>query len=475
MPDAAAHLIGTQLSGRYEVTAFLARGRIGWVYRGRVLAGSDAGKSVILSFISAETSRDAELMAALQTEVRALASVLNAALAVCYGLEADPKTKVQFLVTEDRDGPPLASTLPRKLMAEPEVRSLVRWLAMALEAAHERGVLHLGIAPEAVVLPGGNLHQAVLTGFLLGARAEMARRDPFAGLAFAAPEQLDPAIGPIGPWTDIYALGLLAVAVARGEPLSMGGPREVALKRRTGVPDLSDIPVGLRPLLSDMLEPDPTRRLQSMAAVPGALSAPGTVAPTPAPGAKRRPDPAKPPAPAPTSPDDDTGGKPPVALIAAVAVAVLAGVGWWFGGGVKPSPDESARYAAAVAALPCSGLTAVPGTGAVTVRGWRRADRPLPPASAGLSVDKTAVAPVAAPSDMACSAYDRLARVAATQRRCCWPKPRLPRSLRRGSAATCRCVRRTPSASPGQRMRHRLPSPSPIDRCRENRPWSSSR
>jgi eukaryotic-like serine/threonine-protein kinase len=40
--------------------------------------------------------------------------------------------------------------------------------------------------------------------------------------ASAAPEQLLPALGPIGPWTDVYALALLCVELMRGRPVTEG-------------------------------------------------------------------------------------------------------------------------------------------------------------------------------------------------------------------------------------------------------------
>ena len=90
--------------------------------------------------------------------------------------------------------------------------------------------------------------------------------DGFAGkLNYVAPEQLGDFGREIGPWTDVYSLGLVILAVAQGKNVDMSGSLVDAIdKRRRGPGHLAAIPDSLRPLLEAMLRPDPKERLRSM-------------------------------------------------------------------------------------------------------------------------------------------------------------------------------------------------------------------
>lgn len=80
----------------------------------------------------------------------------------------------------------------------------------------------------------------------------------------AAPEQLLPALGPVGPWTDVYALALLCVELMLGRPLALGSaaaalartreetapptPRSVGLAVRGVVETVMAMALAMRPM-----------------------------------------------------------------------------------------------------------------------------------------------------------------------------------------------------------------------------------
>jgi serine/threonine-protein kinase len=77
----------------------------------------------------------------------------------------------------------------------------------------------------------------------------------------------------LGPWTDVYSLGLVILAVARGTDLGLGGTLVDAVdKRRAGL-DLSAVPIPLRGVVERMVRPNPADRLRDMDAVLAALDA----------------------------------------------------------------------------------------------------------------------------------------------------------------------------------------------------------
>src|SRR5262249_10835034 len=95
---------------------------------------------------------------------------------------------------------------------------------------------------------------------------------------YMAPEQGDPARGPITPRTDVYALGGLLYALLTGKPPIQGDSITALLTRVVSpepVPSArtlrADIPAGLEQICRTCLEKDPDRRYASAGAVAAAL------------------------------------------------------------------------------------------------------------------------------------------------------------------------------------------------------------
>jgi serine/threonine-protein kinase len=217
------------------------------------------------------------------------------------------------------------------------------------------------MSPDNVLLPGGDVHQATIIDFGiakdLDASSATIVGDGFAGkLNYVAPEQLGDYGREVGPWTDVYSLGLVMLAVSQGKNVDMSGSLVDAIDKRRKGPDLSAVPGNLRRLLEDMLRPDPKERLRSMDEVLARLG--GAPAPPPPPSSSDSSveaiQPVRP------------GGGPPKALlvIGVLAVLLLVAAGLWYlfrdvggvdpgdgneivrdGGAASGDPTETARSA----------------------------------------------------------------------------------------------------------------------------------
>jgi acetylglutamate kinase len=145
----------------------------------------------------------------------------------------------------------------------------MRRLADGLRAAHELGAVHRDISPDNVLLPGGRLDQARIIDFGIDKDLDSDKAtivgDVFAGkLGYVAPEQFGDYGREVGPWTDVYSLGLLILAVACGRDVDMGTTLVEAVDRRRAGVDLASAPEDLQPILARMLTADPAKRLRSM-------------------------------------------------------------------------------------------------------------------------------------------------------------------------------------------------------------------
>lgn len=78
-------------------------------------------------------------------------------------------------------------------------------------------------------------------------------------LGYLAPEQLDGHRA--GPPADIFALGAVVVFAATGVgPFVADSPHGLLYRMAFGEPDLENVPPGLRPMLSRMLDRSPEHR-----------------------------------------------------------------------------------------------------------------------------------------------------------------------------------------------------------------------
>lgn len=190
-----------------------------------------------------------------------------------------------------RSGPPPAD----------RARAWLAQVADALEHCHGLGLVHRDLKPHNVILERAS-GRVVLVDFGLVARdpAEFGRLsiDDYSRLSlsgeilgtpgFMAPEQVDPSFGPVGPRTDVYALGGLLYFLLCGRAPYVGkSPIEVftrLLDSERPPPDPRPLapqaPADLITLCRRCLERDPERRPDSAAACLEQLRAGGTRPPT---------------------------------------------------------------------------------------------------------------------------------------------------------------------------------------------------
>jgi serine/threonine-protein kinase len=343
---------GTLLNGIYEVRRFIARGGMGEVYEGVNVATDEV---VAIKVMLPALAADPRTQALFRREARVLTELAHPALVHYLVLAQEPTLGLLYIVTEFIPGRSLAQTLGAIHPGLAELKALTRRLAEGLGAAHALGAIHRDLTPDNVLLPEGRLDKAKIIDFGIARETDPNQStvlgDTFAGkLGFVAPEQFGDYGRQIGPWTDIYSLGLTVLALAAGKPIDMGQTLVDAVDRRREPIDLSPLPAILRPVFDKMLAPDPKDRWRSMAEVVQALDAldasPAAFFEPPLPSAVSE----APLAEAPVR-------FPKLALFVGGVAALALAVGLGFVLGVEPSaPDArvgaSAAAAAATAAEP---------------------------------------------------------------------------------------------------------------------------
>ena len=356
--DAGRIQPGDVLNHIFEVKRFLARGGMGEVFEGiNVTSDERVAIKVMLPALAA----DPNVIAMFRKEARTLTRLSHPALVQYRVLAQEPRLGVLYIVTEFIEGANLNDVLGAVKADEAELRGLLQRLAQGLQAAHALGAIHRDMSPDNVLLEHGELAKARVIDFGIAKDLDPGSKtiigEGFAGkLSFVAPEQLGDFNREVGPWTDVYSLALVILAVANGGGIDLSGSFVDAIdKRRKGVP-LGMAPEGLRQVLGAMLQPNPADRLRSMDAVLAALAgAPIAGAAAVAPPATPKPTKApKPPKVVVSKPPGDPSAKPGVSkpMIAAGAAAALMMVGggaWWMTrGGDKVAEAPANVQAAAI-------------------------------------------------------------------------------------------------------------------------------
>src|SRR5262249_32328615 len=135
------------------VTAFIGQGGMGRVFRAR---DEKLKRDVAIKSLPSEFLYDSERLARFEREARVLASLNHPNIAAIYDLESAGKQS--FLVMEFVEG----ETLEQRTAGGPiplrEALTIAKQIAEAMEAAHEKGVVHRDLKPPNVkITPDGKV------------------------------------------------------------------------------------------------------------------------------------------------------------------------------------------------------------------------------------------------------------------------------------------------------------------------------
>ncbi|MGP4113827.1 protein kinase domain-containing protein [Streptomyces sp. 4N509B] len=242
--------------GRYPLAARLGSGGMGRVY----LAHTPGGRPVAIKVVRPELAEDPQFRLRFRREVEAAGRVQG--LYTAPVVDADTEGATPWLATAYVPGPSLAEAVARHgALPEPTALLLLAGVAEALQAIHGAGLVHRDLKPSNVLLAADG-PRVIDFGI---ARAVEGTSLTGSGVVVGTPSFMSPeqAAGrEVGPATDVFALGQLAVFVATGAPAFGEGTSHAVLYRIVHEhPDLSVLPAGpLAEVVAHCLAKDPALR-----------------------------------------------------------------------------------------------------------------------------------------------------------------------------------------------------------------------
>jgi serine/threonine protein kinase len=206
------HAPGTQFAG-YRIDSEVGRGGMGVVYRATELA---LDRPVALKLIAPELAGDASFRERFLRESRLAASIDHAGILPVYA--AGEVEGELFLANRFVDGTDLRTLLDGGTLPPERALELVGQVADALDAAHDRGLVHRDVKPANVLVDAAD--HCYLSDFglstQLGAGGTTASGRLAGSLDYLAPEQI--RRGDVDGRTDQYALACVLYELLTGAP-----------------------------------------------------------------------------------------------------------------------------------------------------------------------------------------------------------------------------------------------------------------
>ena len=264
---------GTELAG-YRIERFVARGGMGAVYEATQLS---LDRRVALKFISGGLGADERFRERFRREARSAAAIDHPHILPVYEAGELDDGRL-FLAMRFVDGPDLSSMLKEQgpLDAEQTIAVLTQ-IGEALDAAHQRGLVHRDVKPANVMLearePGWH---AYLTDFGLAKPDEQTGEHTAPGellgtIDYMAPEQINGE--PLDGRADVYSFGCMVYRCLTGELPYRRDTHTATLMAHANAPiplpsgAVAGLPAPLDVVVQRAMEKDPNRRARSAGAL----------------------------------------------------------------------------------------------------------------------------------------------------------------------------------------------------------------
>jgi eukaryotic-like serine/threonine-protein kinase len=212
----------------YEVVGELGRGGMGIVYKVRQLS---LGRIVALKMILSGEQASRDELARLRAEARTLGELQHPNIVAIH--DVGEHQGRPFLALEYLEGGALAQKLAAVPQPARESAQLLVYLARAVQAAHEKGVIHRDLKPGNVLLTADGTPK--VSDFGLAKRLEDSTSASVGGVRgtppYMPPEQASGLGQDIGPTADVYALGATLYEMLTGRPPFRGASHMDTLRQ----------------------------------------------------------------------------------------------------------------------------------------------------------------------------------------------------------------------------------------------------
>ena len=258
--------LGKILDGRYEIVSVVGIGGMAVVYQAYDL---EKKRDVAVKVLRDDVSMDADSRRQFRKEYQAVEKLNHPNIRAVYDVVSSGDT--EYIVMEYVDGINLKQYMKGKgVLSWQGVLHFSTQIARALNHAHSRGLIHMDIKPQNIMLPKDGTVKIADFGI-----AQMDEADPtdaeeaLGSIHYISPEQARGGI--IDARSDIYSLGVVMYEMLTGKlPFEGKTVEEVAVQQYSVMPDApsalnSDVPAELEEITLRAMQPEPDDRYATVA------------------------------------------------------------------------------------------------------------------------------------------------------------------------------------------------------------------
>ncbi|MGA1875110.1 MAG: protein kinase domain-containing protein [bacterium] len=234
--------------GRYEVIKELGKGAMGVVYQAH---DPQIDRFVALKVLRSDRVTDEGFVQRFLKEAKAIGRLSHPNMVTIYDVGQDQETV--YIAMEFLEGKPLHTLIQEESLPSEKVIDLGSQIAMALDYAHQKGIVHRDIKPANIIVqPNG---QAKITDFGIAHLEDpSAAQQTQAGEILGSPAYMPPeqVMGqPVDGRSDLYSLGVILYELCSGQRPFQGD--NLAALFRAITQDNPVDPVHINPALSPEL------------------------------------------------------------------------------------------------------------------------------------------------------------------------------------------------------------------------------
>lgn len=253
--------------GEYELLEEIAIGGMGVIYKAKHLG---LGRIVALKMIKAGELARREDVRRFKTEAEAAARLRHPNIVTIHDIgEEDglPYFSMSYV-----GGPNLSQLVRMQPLSSKRAATLLRKIAMAVQHAHDEGLLHRDLKPGNILIDPNDEPQVTDFGLARAIHSDssLTRSGAILGSpSYMAPEQAEGRVKDVSVRTDVYALGAVLYEMVTGRPPFQGESAmhtmRLVCQASPAAPRLlnPDVPRDLETVCMRCLEKQPSRRYAS--------------------------------------------------------------------------------------------------------------------------------------------------------------------------------------------------------------------